>query len=117
MLAKARQRRHARIRKKLAGTPARPRLCVYRSLKHIHAQLVDDAAGHTMASASTLDPEVKAQAQGLTKTEEAKLVGALIAKRALDQGLGRVAFDRGGYTYHGRVKQLADAARETGLEF
>lgn len=117
MLAKARQRRHVRIRKKLAGTSARPRLCVYRSLKHIHAQLVDDAAGHTIASASTLDPEVKAQAQGLTKTEEAKLVGALIAKRALDQGLGRVAFDRGGYKYHGRVKQLADAARETGLEF
>ncbi len=117
MPLKARQRRHIRLRKKVTGTPARPRLCIFRSLKHIYAQLIDDKAGHTVASASTLDPEIKATAQGLPKMEKAKLVGALIAKRALAQGLGQVVFDRGGYKYHGRAKHLADAARETGLEF
>lgn len=117
MTREALKRRHVRIRKKVSGTPQRPRLCVFRSLKHIYAQVIDDVAGHTLASVSTLDGEIKAEVQGKTKTERAKLVGALIAGRARAKGLGRVVFDRGGYKYHGRVKQLAEAAREAGLEF
>jgi len=117
MPSEARKRRHVRVRKKVSGMLERPRLCVFRSLKHIYAQVVDDDSGHTLVSASTLDAGIKAEAQGKAKTERAKLVGALIGQRALAKGLSRVAFDRGGYKYHGRVKHLAEAAREAGLEF
>jgi len=113
----ARLRRHARVRKKVKGTPSRPRLCVFRSLNHIYAQVIDDTKGHTLVSASTLDPEIRPQTNGKTKAAEAELVGALIAKRALSQGITEVVFDRGGYKYHGRVKALAEAARQGGLKF
>lgn len=113
----ARHRRHARVRAKVKGTASKPRLCVFRSLNHIYAQVVDDLQGHTLASASTLDSEVRSAVDGKTKTARSGLVGALIAKRALNQGVKQVAFDRGGYKYHGRVKALAEAAREEGLEF
>jgi len=113
----ARLRRHRRVRKYVVGTPERPRLNVFRSARHIYAQVIDDSRGHTLASASTIDPEVAAQLQALTKTEQARVVGKVLAERALNQGIKRVAFDRGGYKYHGRVKALADAAREGGLEF
>jgi len=113
----ARLRRHARIRAKLKGTASRPRLCVFRSLNHIYAQVIDDTIGHTLVSASSLDPEIREQANGLSKTELSRLVGALLARRALSQGITQVAFDRGGYKYHGRVKALGDAAREGGLKF
>jgi large subunit ribosomal protein L18 len=113
----ARLRRHRRVRKHVVGTPERPRLDVFRSLRHIYAQVIDDSQGHTLVSASTIDPEVEAQLQGLTKTEQARVVGKVLAERALKQGIKQVVFDRGGYMYHGRVKTLADAAREGGLEF
>ena len=113
----ARQRRHARIRAKLQGTPSRPRLCVFRSLNHIYAQVIDDLRGHTLASASTLDPEIKGQADSKAKSAKAEIVGSLIAKRALTKGVNQVVFDRGGYKYHGRVKTLAEAARQQGLKF
>ena len=113
----ARQRRHTRLRTRVAGTAARPRLCVFRSLNHIYAQVIDDAQGHTLAAASTLDPELKADLNGKKKTDKAGLVGSLIAKRALDKGIKEVVFDRGGYQYHGRVKAVAEAAREQGLKF
>ena len=113
----ARLRRHGRVRKRIVGTSERPRLNVFRSLRHIHAQVMDDGQGHTLASASTIDAEVAAQLQGLTKTEQARVVGKVLAERALSQGINKVVFDRGGYAYHGRVKALADAAREGGLEF
>ena len=113
----ARLRRHKRVRKHVVGTPERPRLNVFRSLRHIYAQVIDDSQGHTLASASTIDPEIATQLQGLTKTEQARVVGKVLAERALGQGINRVVFDRGGYVYHGRVKMLADAAREGGLEF
>ncbi|MDY6878236.1 MAG: 50S ribosomal protein L18 [Chloroflexota bacterium] len=113
----ARLRRHRRVRKHVVGTPERPRLNVFRSLRHIYAQVIDDDQEHTLVSASTIDPEVKEQVQGLTKTEQAHVVGKVLAERALSQGIKKVAFDRGGYKYHGRVKALADAARESGLEF
>ncbi|MFQ6099847.1 MAG: 50S ribosomal protein L18 [Anaerolineae bacterium] len=113
----ARLRRHRRVRKRVVGTPERPRLNVFRSLRHIYAQVIDDSEGHTLVSASTIDPEVKAQLQGLAKTEQAGVVGKVLAERALGQGIKKVVFDRGGYKYHGRVKALADAAREGGLEF
>jgi large subunit ribosomal protein L18 len=113
----ARLRRHGRVRKHVVGTPERPRLNVFRSLRHIYAQVIDDSQGHTLVSASTIDPEVEAQLQGLTKTEQARVVGKVLAERALSQGIKQVVFDRGGYVYHGRVKTLADAAREGGLEF
>jgi large subunit ribosomal protein L18 len=112
----ARQRRHQRIRTKLAGTADRPRLCVFRSLNHIYAQVIDDALGHTLAAASTLDPELKADLNGKKKTDKAELVGSLIARRALDKGIKEVVFDRGGYQYHGRVKAVAEAARKQGLK-
>jgi large subunit ribosomal protein L18 len=114
---KARKRRHRRVRKRVVGTSQRPRLNVFRSLKHIYAQVIDDTRGHTLAAASTLDPELGDKIQELTKTEQARLVGKLLAKRALERGVKKVAFDRGGYKYHGRVKSLAEAAREEGLEF
>jgi large subunit ribosomal protein L18 len=110
-----RKKRHARVRRNLFGTAERPRLNVFRSNKHIYAQLIDDVNGVTLASASTLDKEF--DLGGTSNVEAAKKVGELIAKRALDKGHKSVVFDRGGYLYHGRVKALADAARETGLEF
>ncbi|MFC1893248.1 50S ribosomal protein L18 [Chloroflexota bacterium] len=113
----ARHRRHARVRAKVQGTALRPRLCVFRSLNHIYAQVIDDERGHTLASVSTLDPELRAGLDGKKKSERAQLVGSLIARRALAKGITEVAFDRGGYKYHGRVKALAEAAREAGLKF
>jgi large subunit ribosomal protein L18 len=113
----ARRRRHSRIRAKVVGTPERPRLNVYRSLHHIYVQIVDDWAGHTLVSASTVDSEINDQIDGLSKTEQARLVGEAAAERALEKGIKRVVFDRGGYKYHGRVRALAEAAREKGLEF
>ncbi len=113
----ARLRRHRRVRKRVFGTPDRPRLNVFRSLNHIYAQVIDDVSGHTVVSASTLDPEIREALVGKTKTEKAKEVGRLVAKRALEQGIKQVVFDRGGYKFHGRVKALADAAREAGLDF
>lgn len=109
--------RHKRVRNKVVGSNARPRLCVYRSTTQIYAQLIDDEAGVTLCSASTLDPEVKKACEGKTKTEQAKLVGEAIAKRALKKKITEVVFDRGGYIYIGRVQALADAAREAGLKF
>ncbi|QQE74694.1 50S ribosomal protein L18 [Brevibacillus composti] len=112
---KARKKRHLRIRKRLAGTAVRPRLNVFRSSKHIYAQVIDDATGTTLAQASSLDKEL-----GLkngANVEAAAAVGTLIAKRAQEKGLNDVVFDRGGYIYHGRIKALAEAAREAGLQF
>ncbi|MBI4285297.1 MAG: 50S ribosomal protein L18 [Chloroflexi bacterium] len=113
----ARYRRHRRVRARLSGTTGRPRLCVFRSLGHVYAQLIDDERGHTMATASTLDATLKNELEGKNKTEQAKLVGGLIARRGLEAGIKQVVFDRGGYVYHGRVKALAEAAREAGLVF
>ena len=112
---RSRTRRHARLRKKVSGTPARPRLVVNRSSRHMVAQLVDDAAGHTLAAASTLEADVRAL-EGDKKAKAAK-VGGLLAARAREAGVTAVVFDRGGYLYHGRIAALADAAREGGLEF
>lgn len=112
----ARKRRHARVRSKVVGTPARPRLNVFRSNQHIYAQVIDDGAGVTLAAASTLDGPIKALAGGLT-VEKAWAVGRLVAERARAQGVEQVVFDRGGYLYHGRVKAVADGAREAGLNF
>jgi len=113
----ARQRRHIRVRKKLEGTSYAPRLCVFRSLNHIYAQVIDDSIGQTLAAASTLDSEVQSEIAGKNKTGRSELVGTLIAKRAMSKGIGQVAFDRGGFKYHGRVKALAEAARKEGLKF
>ncbi len=111
------QRRHSRIRRKLSGTAERPRLCVFRSNNHIYAQLVDDVAQHTLASASTVDPDLKKSLSTTSTCDASTKVGELLAKRALDKGLKQVVFDRGGNLYHGRVKALADGARSAGLEF
>jgi large subunit ribosomal protein L18 len=113
----ARQRRHARVRRHVLGTSERPRLNVFRSLKHIHAQVIDDTLGHTLVSASTVDAEVCAKLGDQDKTAQAALVGQTLAERALAAGIEQVVFDRGGYKYHGRVKALADAARKAGLRF
>jgi large subunit ribosomal protein L18 len=113
----ARYRRHARVREKVKGTASRPRLCVFRSLNHIYTQVVDDSRGHTLISASTLDPEIRGEMDGKVKVATAGLVGSLVAKRALSNGIKEVVFDRGGYKYHGRVKALAEAARQAGLKF
>ena len=113
----ARKRRHIRIRQSISGTPERPRLNVYRSLAEIYAQVIDDEAGHTLVSASSIDSELRAQMAGLKKAEQAKLVGKALAERARAKGISKVVFDRGGYRYIGRVKALADAAREGGLDF
>jgi large subunit ribosomal protein L18 len=99
------------------GTATRPRLCVFRSLNHIYAQIVDDSAGHTLVSASSLDAEIRDKVTGKKKTESAELVGSLVAQHALNKGIKQIAFDRGGYKYHGRVKALAEAARKAGLDF
>ena len=113
----ARHRRHLRVRAKVVGTTSRPRLCVFRSLNHIYAQVIDDSQGHTLAFASTLEPEIKSEGDSKTKNAKSGLVGSLVAKRALSKGINQVAFDRGGYKYHGRVKALAEAARQEGLKF
>lgn len=112
-----RERRHARLRKKVMGTSARPRLAVYRSNKHFHVQLIDDVAGLTLLGVSTQDKELKGKAKNLASTAGAKLVGELVAKRALDKKIENVVFDRGGVIYHGVVKALAESAREAGLKF
>lgn len=113
---KKRVERHNKIRNKIVGTPERPRLNVYRSSKNIYAQIIDDAAGHTLVQASTKDKEIAEKVAEMTKVEAAKLVGAEVAKRALAKGVKSVVFDRGGYLYHGRVKSLAEGARENGLD-
>ena len=113
----ARCRRHARVRFKVKGTTSKPRLCVFRSLNHIYVQIIDDSQGHTLVSASTLDPETRSETNGKVKTSKAELVGTMIARRALSKGIHQVVFDRAGYKYHGRVKALAEAARQGGLKF
>ncbi|WP_026477639.1 50S ribosomal protein L18 [Alkaliphilus transvaalensis] len=112
-----RKKRHTRVRGKVFGTPARPRLNVYRSLTNIYAQIIDDVAGNTLVAASSLDQEIKSKIEATGNQEAAKLVGELVAKRALEKGIETVTFDRGGYIYHGRVKALAEGAREAGLKF
>ncbi len=114
---KKRVERHNKIRNKIVGTPERPRLNVYRSSNNIYAQIIDDVAGNTIAQASTKDKEIVAKVAELTKVDAAKLIGAEIAKRAQEKGIKSVVFDRGGYLYHGRVKSLAEGARENGLDF
>ncbi len=114
---KKRVERHNKIRNKIVGTPERPRLNVFRSSKNIYAQIIDDAAGKTIVQASTKDKEILERIAEMTKVEAAKLVGAELAKRAQEKGIKSVVFDRGGYLYHGRVKSLAEGARENGLEF
>lgn len=109
--------RHARVRKKISGTPEVPRLCVYRSNKYIYAQVIDDTKGITLVQASSLDPALKGQLDEVDKSGEAKLVGKLVAERAKQAGVEKVVFDRGGYVYTGRVAALAAGAREAGLEF
>ena len=114
---KARKRRHYRMRRNLSGTAERPRLNVFRSLEHIYAQVIDDVAGVTLASASTVDKKLAAEMTGKDKTEQAKLVGQAVAERAKAAGVEKVVFDRGGFLYHGRIKALAEGAREGGLNF
>ena len=113
----ARLRRHRRVRKKVFGVNEKPRLCVYRSLTAIYAQIVDDERGITLVSSSSVDPEIKKMTSKMTKTEQAAAVGKLLAERAASQKISTVVFDRGGFQYIGRVKALADAARESGLKF
>ncbi len=113
----ARKRRHLRVRKKVSGTLTRPRFNVFRSIKYIYAQIIDDLSGNTLVSASSIDKELKGKLKAGGNIEAAKAVGVLLAKRAVNKGIKNVVFDRGGYLYHGRVKALADAAREGGLEF
>ena len=112
-----RQRRHARVRKKISGTAETPRLNVYRSLNHIYVQLINDVKGVTLCSASTMEKDVKAEIKDMTKTEAAKAVGKRAAEKALANGIKEVVFDRGGYLYTGRVQAVADGAREAGLNF
>lgn len=109
--------RHKRIRKKVFGTSERPRLCIYKSLKYIYAQIINDEIGHTIVAASSLEPEIKSRLESTKSIDAAKYVGKLIAERAKEKGITKVVFDRSGYPYHGRVKALADAVREGGLEF
>lgn len=113
----ARRRRHARVRRKIVGTSERPRLNVYRSLRHIYAQVIDDSTGQTLVSASTLDKELRNEIGSLEVHEQAKAVGKAVAERARAKGIERVIFDRGGYPYHGRVRALAEGSREGGLVF
>ena len=115
--AESRIRRHERVRKNVSGTPNRPRMSIFRSLADIYAQVIDDEAGTTLASASSVDHELREKVKGLKKTEQAKLVGELVAKRAIDKGIKQIVFDRGGFRYIGRVKALADGARSAGLDF
>jgi len=109
--------RHARVRKSMFGTPERPRLCVFRSAKNIYAQIIDDTTGNTLVAASTLDKEVQGKLPYGGNKEAAKLVGEQVARKALEKGIDTVAFDRGGFLYHGRIKELAAGAREAGLKF
>ncbi len=113
----ARQRRHTRVRQQLAGTAQRPRLNIFRSVAEIYAQVIDDASGHTLVSASSVDNKLREKMKGLKKSDQAKLVGQTVAERAKDKGITMVVFDRGGYKYIGRVKALAEGAREAGLKF
>ena len=113
----ARTRRHTRVRKNLMGTADRPRLNVFRSVSAIYAQVIDDHTGRTLVSASTVDRELREKVKGLKKSEQAKMIGQAVAERAKSQGISAVVFDRGGYRYFGRVKALADGAREGGLQF
>lgn len=113
----ARKKRHRSVRARISGTPEIPRLNVYKSNKHIYAQITDDLNGHTLVSASTLDPELRNKLDGVTKTEAAKMVGELAAKRAAEKDITEVIFDRSGYIYHGRVKEVAEGARQAGLQF
>jgi large subunit ribosomal protein L18 len=115
--ADARKRRHIRVRRKVFGTAEKPRLNVYRSLNEIYVQVIDDTKGHTLVSASSIDNDLKKKFKGKTKSEQAKLVGQVIADRAKDKGIKTVVFDRGGYKYIGRVAALAEGARENGLQF
>ncbi len=115
--SKARVRRHVRVRKNVAGTAQRPRLNVFRSVTEIYAQVIDDGAGNTLVSASSVDKELREKVKGLKKSEQAKLVGKTVAERAKSKGITAVVFDRGGFRYIGRVKALADGAREGGLQF
>lgn len=112
-----RKRKHVRVRKKISGTAERPRLCVFRSTKHIYAQIIDDVTGQTLVSASTLDEAVKGKLGYTGNKTAAREVGKLIGAKAIEKGIKNVIFDRGGYLYHGRVQELADGAREAGLEF
>jgi len=113
----ARQRRQARVRRKIKGTPERPRLCVFRSARHIYAQIIDDVNGRTMTAVSTLSPGLREKVAGLKKVEAAKVVGEAIARQAKGKGINKVVFDRNGFLYHGRVLALSGSAREAGLEF
>ena len=112
-----RAKKHMKIRKRFSGTAERPRLAVFRSNNHVYAQVIDDVAGKTLVSASTLEKDIKAELKNTDDTDAATKVGEVVAKRALEKGIKAVVFDRGGYIYHGKVKALADAAREAGLEF
>jgi large subunit ribosomal protein L18 len=114
---KKREQRHLRVRKTVHGTPERPRLNVYRSLNHVYAQIIDDTVGKTLVSASTLDKDIKEKLTATGNKEAAKVIGKIVAERALEKGIETVVFDRGGYIYHGRVKELAEGAREGGLKF
>lgn len=113
----ARIRRHKRVRKNISGSAQRPRLAIFRSITDIYAQVIDDAAGHTLVSASSIDKELREKVKGLKKSEQAKLVGKTVAERAKSKGISAVVFDRGGFKYMGRVKALADGARDGGLQF
>lgn len=112
-----RKNRHRRVRQKVYGTPERPRLNVFRSNKHIYAQIINDENGHTLVAASTLDKELKDKLTSTSNKEAARLVGELVGKRAIEKGIDKVVFDRGGYLYHGKIKELAEGAREAGLKF
>jgi len=113
----ARRRRHIRVRKTVSGSPARPRLAVFRSLKHVYAQIIDDTAGHTLVSATDLESDLRAATKDKKKSDVARLVGEELAKKAKDKGITTVVLDRGGFKYHGRVKALAEGARKGGLSF
>jgi large subunit ribosomal protein L18 len=115
--AQARKKRHFRVRRRIQGSASKPRLNVFRSLTDIYAQIIDDEAGHTLVSASSIDGELRKSMKGKNKTEQAQAVGEALAKRAKEQGINNVVFDRGGFRYAGRVKALAEGAREEGLEF
>ncbi len=115
--SKIRVKKHQKIRNKIKGTTERPRLCVFRSEKHIYAQIIDDVKGNTLVAASTMEKEIASKLEATSNIEAAKAVGEAIAQKSLARGIKEVVFDRGGFVYHGRVKALADAAREAGLEF
>ncbi len=115
--AAARIRRHRRVRRRLAGTPDRPRLAVFRSLSHVYAQVIDDSSGHTLVAASDLESDLRSQRDGKKKAQVAELVGEALARKAKERGIKTVVFDRGGFKYHGRIKARAEAARKGGLSF